>query len=102
MLLLFFTDERGDDIEITSIYTGIIGSFGEKSVVGLAPLRTQRMGKGMTIAGMVIAVLLFILFTLDLVVGFPFNRASKPMDIMFVISALGLGFLSWSTMKDFD
>ena len=60
------------------------------------------MGKGMTIAGMVIAVLLFILFTLDLVVGFPFNRASKPMDIMFVISALGLGFLSWSTMKDFD
>ena len=60
------------------------------------------MGKGMTIAGMVIAVLLFILFTLDLVIGFPFNQASIPMDIMFVISALGLGFLSWSTMKDFD
>ncbi len=60
------------------------------------------MGKGMTIAGMVIAVLIFILFALDLAVGFPFKKASLAMDIAFVTCALGLAFLSWSTLKDFD
>jgi hypothetical protein len=60
------------------------------------------MGKGMTIAGMVIAVLIFILFALDLATGFPFKRASLPMDISFVLCALGLGFLSWSTLRDFE
>ena len=51
---------------------------------------------------MLIAALLLILFALDLALGFPFSRASTTMDILFVVSALGLGFLSWSTMKDFD
>jgi hypothetical protein len=60
------------------------------------------MGKGMTIAGMVIAVLILILFGLDLALQIPFKRASMPMDIAFVICALGLAFLSWSTLKDFD
>lgn len=60
------------------------------------------MGKGMTIGGMVIAVLIFILFALDLAVGIPFEQASKAMDIAFIICALGLALLSWSTLKDFD
>ncbi|MDG2380137.1 MAG: hypothetical protein P8N76_00545 [Pirellulaceae bacterium] len=60
------------------------------------------MGKGMTIGGMVIAVLLLILFLLDLILGFPFKKASITTDILFVICAIGLGFLSWSTLKDFD
>lgn len=60
------------------------------------------MGKGMTIGGMVIAVLILILFGLDLIVGIPFRKASVAMDIAFVITALGLAFLSWSTLKDFD
>ena len=60
------------------------------------------MGKGMTIAGMVIAVLIFILFALDLAVGFPFSQASRAMDIAFATGAAGLAFLSWSTLKDFD
>jgi len=60
------------------------------------------MGKGMTITGMVVAVLIFILFALDLAVGIPFNTASPAMDIAFVTCALGLAFLSWSTLRDFD
>jgi hypothetical protein len=60
------------------------------------------MGKGMTIGGMVIAVLILILFGLDLVLGIPFKHASVPMDIAFIICALGLAFLSWSTLRDFD
>jgi hypothetical protein len=60
------------------------------------------MGKGMTIAGMVVAVLIFILFAADLAVGIPFNKASLAMDIAFVVCSLGLAFLSWSTLKDFD
>lgn len=60
------------------------------------------MGKGMTIAGMVIAALIFILFGLDLAVGVPFRKASPSMDIAFVVCSLGLAFLSWSTLRDFD
>ena len=71
-------------------------------MVELAPVRTQRMGKGMTMAGMVVAVLIFVLFALDLLTGLPFKRASLPMDVILVLCALGLGFLSWSTLRDFD
>ena len=60
------------------------------------------MGKGMTIAGMVVAAILFMLFSLDLAVKFPFNQASFPMDIAFVVCSVGLGLLSWSTLRDFD
>ncbi len=60
------------------------------------------MGKGMTIGGMVIAVLILILFALDLILGIPFKKASPAMDIAFVICALGLAFLSWSTLRDFE
>ena len=61
------------------------------------------MGKGMTIAGMVVAVLILILFALDLAVAFPFGRGPSLMiDIAFVVGALGLGFLSWTTLRDFD
>ena len=60
------------------------------------------MGKGMTMAGMVVAVLIFALFALDLIVGFPFKRASVPMDVLLTLSAIGLAFLSWSTLRDFD
>ena len=60
------------------------------------------MGKGMTIAGLVVSVLILLLCALDLVAGFPFNKAPFMMDIMFIITALGLGFLSWSTLRDFD
>jgi hypothetical protein len=83
-------------------YTGSSGCVENNSVAGSATLRTSSMAKGMTIAGLVIAVLIFILFGMDLVLKIPFKRASLPMDVAFVICAAGLAFLSWSTLRDFD
>ena len=71
-------------------------------MAGRVTLGTQSMGKGMTIAGMVVAAVIFILFAIDLAVGFPFQKASKGMDVSFIICAIGLGILSWTTMRDLD
>ena len=58
------------------------------------------MAKALTIASIVIAVLILILFALDLVIKVPFSRASMPMDISFIICAVGLGYISWLTYRD--
>ncbi len=48
----------------------------------------------------VIAILLFLLFALDLFFKFPFRRASLLMDIVFVICALLLGLVSWNAYRE--
>ncbi|MCA9269687.1 MAG: hypothetical protein KDA41_14500 [Planctomycetales bacterium] len=58
------------------------------------------MPKIWCIVGMVIASLIFLLFVLDLALAFPFSRAAMLMDILFVISAALLGWLSWSTFQE--
>jgi hypothetical protein len=58
------------------------------------------MPKVFCIVGMVIAGILALLFTLDLALTIPFQRASIPMDIAFILCALGLGYLSWSTYRE--
>ncbi|MCA9265725.1 MAG: hypothetical protein KDA60_17810 [Planctomycetales bacterium] len=58
------------------------------------------MAKGLTIASIVVALLIFLLFALDLATGFPFRRASKAMDIAFIFCALGLGYISWTAFRD--
>ena len=58
------------------------------------------MAKGMTVTGMVVAVLLLLLFALDLTVKFPFKQASWAMDIAFIFAALGLGLISWTTWRE--
>lgn len=58
------------------------------------------MAKAMTIAGMVIAGLIGLLFGLDLILGIPFSRASTLVDVVFVISAGVLGYLSWNAFRD--
>ena len=66
------------------------------------------VAKVLCMAGIAVAVLVFLLFFLDLVRGFispglaPFKRASLFMDITFVLSAAGLGTLSWFTLKEQD
>ncbi len=60
------------------------------------------MPKVLCMTGMVIAILILVLFLLDLAVAFPFNRISVFMDVMFVVCALGLGFLSWATLREQD
>jgi hypothetical protein len=56
---------------------------------------------------MVISILLFALFLVDLVVPWvglgsfaPFGQASPLLDILFVISAGALGYLSWSALRE--
>jgi hypothetical protein len=58
------------------------------------------MAKALCIVGMVIAVLLFALFLVDMVIGWPFGQASILMDVVFVICAAGLGYMSWATYKE--
>lgn len=66
------------------------------------PLRTFRMPKVLCMSGMVIAILILVLFLLDLTVKIPFERISLMMDIVFVLCAAGLGYLSWSTLREQD
>jgi hypothetical protein len=64
------------------------------------------MPKALCISGMVIAVLIFILFLSDFVLGLineniaPFKGASPMMDIVFILCAVGLALLSWNTFKE--
>ncbi len=58
------------------------------------------MSKALTIGGMVVAILLLILFSLDLAIKIPFKRAGLIMDIAFIVCAIILGYLSWSTFKE--
>ena len=58
------------------------------------------MAKALTISGMIVAVLLLLLFGLDLALKFPFGRANMTMDIIFVVCALILGYLSWTVLKE--
>ncbi len=60
------------------------------------------MPKVLCMSGMVIAILILVLFLLDLAVAFPFRRVSAFMDVSFVLCALGLGYLSWSTFQEQD
>jgi hypothetical protein len=63
------------------------------------------MSKAMTIVGMIIAGLIGLAFTSDLLLGMPFGGTSdRPMGLMMdlasIISAAILGYLSWSAMRD--
>ena len=58
------------------------------------------MPKALCIIGMVVAILVLILFSLDLAIALPFARASMTLDIVFVISAAVLAYLSWTTLKE--
>jgi hypothetical protein len=66
------------------------------------PLRTLRMPKVLCLTGMVIAILILVLFLLDLATKFPFQRINTFMDITFVVCAVGLGYVSWSTLREQD
>jgi hypothetical protein len=64
------------------------------------------MPKIWCIVGMVIAVLILVLFGLDLVLTFvspslaPFSGAAWYLDLAFVLCAAGLFWLSWQTYKE--
>ena len=58
------------------------------------------MPRVLTIIGMAVAGLLLLLFGLDLALGFPFSKASITMDVLFVVCAGMLGYISWSTYRE--
>ncbi len=58
------------------------------------------MARALTILGMVVAVLIFCLFALDLAIQTPFARASIAMDVGAVVCAGILGYLSWSSYRE--
>ena len=64
--------------------------------------RTVLMPKVLCMTGMAIAILILLLFVLDLAVKFPFQRINTMMDVVFVVCALCLGYLSWATLREQD
>lgn len=60
------------------------------------------MPKVLCMTGMAIAILILVIFLLDLAVKIPLQRANVVMDIVFVICAAGLAYLSWATLQEQD
>lgn len=65
------------------------------------------MPKALCLIGLVISILVFLLFTLDLVLGLasmpgsaPFQAASPAMDFVFMLASGGLIYLSWMTFRE--
>jgi len=58
------------------------------------------MPKALTIAGIVVAALIALLFTVDLAIGWPFQRSMIVTDVLSILCAIGLGYASWSTMRE--
>lgn len=58
------------------------------------------MSKAMTIAGMVVAALLVLLFGADLAAGIPFGGAQPIMNIGALFGAGILGYLSFTTFRE--
>lgn len=58
------------------------------------------MPKVLCLVGSVVAVLMLLVFGLDLAIGFPFLRKSITMDVGGLVCSLALGYMSWTTLKE--
>jgi len=58
------------------------------------------VSKIMCLFGLSVAVLLLLVFALDLAIKIPFSRASMLMDIGVIIGALGLALISFTTLRE--
>ncbi len=58
------------------------------------------MAKAFTIMGMLIAVILIALFSVDLAIGLPFQKASMAMDIGMIVASVILALISFQTMRE--
>lgn len=61
-----------------------------------------QMARGLTIAAMAIAILMLVLFGLDLAIGMPFGKQSLVIDICFLVCGLFLGLLGITTWRELD
>lgn len=65
------------------------------------------MPKALCLIGMVLSILVFLIFLLDLALGMggmlnmaPFRMASVVMDIIFMISSAAVAYLAWTTFRE--
>ena len=58
------------------------------------------MPKALCLVGTVVAVLLFLVFGLDLAIEFPFHRASMVMDVGSLVCSAILGYVSWTALRE--
>ena len=58
------------------------------------------MAKVLCLFALVVSAILFLIFFLDLVLGFPFARVSTMMDIAFVVSSAIVGLFSYLTFQE--
>lgn len=65
------------------------------------------MPKALCLTGLVVSILVFLIFFLDLLFGLmgaiewaPLKYASMVMDIVFIICSAGVAFLSWQTFRE--
>jgi hypothetical protein len=56
--------------------------------------------KVFSVFGMVVSIVFLLVFALDLAVGMPFGGASWIADIGFIICAILLGYMSWTTYRE--
>ena len=58
--------------------------------------------KQMTIGSMIVAGIVALMAISDLVLGFPFTGSehSRLMDILFIVAAAIIGYLSWDAYRD--
>lgn len=74
------------------------------------PAKTPKgwlMPKALCLIGMVISILVFLIFFLDIVFGVsgmknlaPFGLASLVMDILFILSSAGLAIMGWLAFRE--
>jgi hypothetical protein len=61
------------------------------------------MPKVLTITGLAVAAIVLVVFALDLIVGWPFDK-SRPggmmMDLGFIVASLMLAYMSWSAFRE--
>ncbi len=75
------------------------------STLFYTPAGYSRMPKILCFSGIVFSLLVFVVFLMDLVAPgglAPFKRADWVMDLVFVICAAILGFLSFMTLREQD
>jgi hypothetical protein len=58
------------------------------------------MPKALSIMGMVIAVLILLVFVLDLAIRLPFGKASTTMDIGLILASGVLLYLSFAAYRE--
>ncbi|HEY2762295.1 MAG TPA: hypothetical protein VGI75_16160 [Pirellulales bacterium] len=58
------------------------------------------MSKALAIIGMLIALLILVIFALDMAVGMPFGKANSMMDIGMIIGSAILAYLGFAAYRE--